>query len=74
MKNADAVVVAVAHDEFKTISWEDIKTCEADQQSRFCVGRRKQYEGLIDCKDNFLLIDVKGIFDRKEAEEAGCLY
>ena len=32
-------------------------------------------EGLIDCKDkSFLLIDVKGIFDRKEAEEAGCLY
>ena len=29
VKNVDAVVVAVAHDEFKTISWEDIKTCRS---------------------------------------------
>ena len=77
VKNVDAVVVAVAHDEFKTISWEDIKNMQKPINNHVSALEEvaATSEGLIDCKDkSFLLIDVKGIFDRKEAEEAGCLY
>jgi len=58
MKDLDAVVIAVAHNEFKTLKPEDIdKLYKASSKN-----------------DNRVLIDVKGLLDRKEYEKLGYNY
>lgn len=54
IKNMDAVIIAVAHDEFMKLKMSDIE--------KFFGGDKK------------ILIDVKGIFNRKEYEQAGYIY
>ncbi len=54
IKNMDAVILAVAHDEFTKLTMEDI--------SRFFADGTK------------VLLDVKGLLDRKEYEAAGYNY
>jgi UDP-N-acetyl-D-galactosamine dehydrogenase len=54
VKDIDALVVAVAHKEFKALTLKDLKAlCRNDE----CV-----------------LVDLKGIFDKIEAEQLGYLY
>ncbi len=57
VKDADCVVLAVAHDEFKNLSWEQMdamfKDCPMDEK---------------------VLVDVKGIRERKEAKRLGYRY
>ncbi len=54
MKNLDAVVLAVAHTEFKTLTLADIDAMYGDGTK--------------------VLVDVKGILNRKEYEDAGYSY
>ncbi len=54
VKNADAVVVAVAHDIYKCLDFEQLKT-------KFL-------------KAPYILIDLKKLFDKKEAEDKGFIY
>lgn len=54
IKNVDAVVLAVAHTEFKSLNMEQINTL---------YGEGKK-----------IMIDVKGLLNRKEYEEAGYSY
>lgn len=54
IKDMDAVVLAVAHDEFKKLTMTDIS-------SFFGEGRK-------------VLVDIKGLLDRKEYENAGYSY
>lgn len=54
IKNADAVILAVAHDEFKELSITDIDTFYGSGQK--------------------IMIDIKGLLDRKEYETAGYEY
>lgn len=54
IKDMDAVVLAVAHDEFKTLKMSDIDMLYGD-------GKR-------------VLIDIKGLLERREYENAGYLY
>ncbi len=54
VKNMDAVILAVAHDEFKTLKMSDIDALYADGQK--------------------ILLDIKGILNRKEYENAGYSY
>ena len=54
IKNADAVILAVAHDEFKKFTIDDIGAF-------FGEGRK-------------VLLDIKGLLDRKEYENAGYIY
>ncbi len=54
VRDMDAVVLAVAHNEFKTLSIEDIDTFYADGQK--------------------ILLDIKGLFNRKDFENNGYLY
>lgn len=54
IKNADAVVLAVAHDEFKNLTKSDIDGFYGDGQK--------------------IMIDIKGLLDRKEYENAGYEY
>ena len=74
IKDVDAVVFAVAHDEFKSISLTDVKklyngnrnsvyTSEAAATSEMDIESTKE-----------VLVDVKGLFNRKEAEELNYLY
>lgn len=78
ISNVDAVVFAVPHEEFKTIKLKEIKslfratdsncqdiTDEMAAMSEIAVADEKR-----DC----VLIDVKGMFSRKEAEDMGFLY
>lgn len=57
VKDADCVVLAVAHDEFKNLSWEQMDAMFKD--------------GPMDEK---VLVDVKGIRERKEAKRLGYRY
>ena len=54
VKNADAIVMAVAHDEFAELSIEDVNKFFGD-------GKK-------------VLLDIKGLLDRKQYEDAGYLY
>ena len=54
IKDMDAVILAVAHDEFAHFTMADM--------DKFCGGEQK------------VLLDIKGLLDRKEYENAGYLY
>lgn len=58
VKNADCIIVAVAHDEFKALSLDEIKAMY-NQQSK-------------DCEK--VLIDVKGLYSVKELNASGISY
>lgn len=77
-KGTDAVIVAVPHNIFKRLSLEDIKTLyrEADIENMDITG-----EVALGLDDNAepaqnanVLIDVRGIFSRKEADKLGFDY
>ncbi|MFD0961660.1 nucleotide sugar dehydrogenase [Paenibacillus chungangensis] len=76
IKEMDAVIFAVPHDEFKTIQLEEIKMMysrnryvnfesmnESAAASEFNINR-----------DDCILIDLKGMFNIKEARNAGFVY
>lgn len=54
IKNMDALIIAVSHDEFKPLTLEHLKDLYNNNKH--------------------VLIDVKGLFDRKEAEEMNYIY
>ncbi len=72
----DAAVFAVGHEEFKLIRLEDLKplyrTYQLDLYPAF-VEIAADIEGDRDNRSN-VLIDLKGIFNRKEAENMNYLY
>jgi UDP-N-acetyl-D-galactosamine dehydrogenase len=76
IKDVDAVVVAVAHEEFTNIKLEDLKELYKDYYEQ----NNEVLEEVAAILDNNcdngkqVLIDVKGIFDRKEAEDMNYLY
>lgn len=57
LKDMDAIVIAVGHDQFLNLSQEDLN-------GMFKKGSN----------DNKVLLDIKGVLDRKEYEEAGYKY
>ncbi len=68
----DAVVLAVAHDEFKSLALKNIKKMfssgsfeSAAEAADVQMGPRQ---------NNCVLIDIKGIFSKKEAEDMNYLY
>jgi UDP-N-acetyl-D-galactosamine dehydrogenase len=76
IKDVDAVVVAVAHDEFRNIKLEDLKKFYKDYYAQNNEAFEEVAVALDKDWDNRkqVLIDVKGIFDRKEAENMNFLY
>jgi UDP-N-acetyl-D-galactosamine dehydrogenase len=54
VKGLDAIVIAVAHEEFEEIALERLKAKFVDK--------------------HFILVDVKGMYEKQEAEENGFLY
>ncbi|MEK4129099.1 nucleotide sugar dehydrogenase [Solibacillus sp. FSL W8-0474] len=70
----DAIIFAVPHDEFKLIQLEDIKNMfckkvllDTDETMEVAATSMLDVNG-------FVLMDLKGIFDRKEAEDNGFSY
>lgn len=76
IKDIDAAIFAVSHEEFKSLRLEDIKKMYNTSVSS-CSDAMDEvaavYEECTD-KSNYVLIDVKGIFDKKEAEEMNYIY
>ncbi|HMM19884.1 MAG TPA: nucleotide sugar dehydrogenase [Selenomonadales bacterium] len=75
IKDVDAVVVAVAHNTFRAIKLADMKAlykaCEPDDLGALEAAATLEK----DCDNNKpVLIDVKGVFDKNEAEKLDYLY
>ncbi len=74
IKAVDGVIVAVAHDEFASLSLKDLKALYKDwEASSALMESAATIDEDADSKKQ-VLIDVKGIFDRKEAENVNYLY
>jgi UDP-N-acetyl-D-galactosamine dehydrogenase len=75
IKAIDAVIVAVAHHEFKKITLEEMKTLYRNEHRYEFVHLETAATLVKDYDDNKpVLIDVKGIFDRKEVQKMNYLY
>lgn len=72
IKNVDAVVFTVAHDEFISLDLEKMKNLynSSDYKSLDEIAVTTEEEN----KEEHVLVDVKGIFSREEAEKLGYLY
>jgi UDP-N-acetyl-D-galactosamine dehydrogenase len=78
IKNMDAVIFAVPHDEFNAIQLNDIKgmfgpTGFENTVAMNEVAATAEFDIDIDRKD-CVLTDLKGMFNRREAEDAGFVY
>lgn len=74
IKDMDAVIVAVGHKEYLELSLEDIKELYAVNMLVTNTGEAVE-EASIDAEySELVLVDVKGIFNRKEAESKNYLY
>lgn len=78
IKEMDAVIFAVPHDEFKSIQLEDVKamfgtTEYINSEVMSEVAATSEFGIDIDRKD-CVLIDLKGMFNRQEAENIGFVY
>ncbi len=62
IKNMDAVIVAVGHKEYMELNLESIKKLYAEKPDS------------LNSEDKLVLVDVKGIFDKKEAQLKNYLY
>ncbi|HHW70102.1 MAG TPA: nucleotide sugar dehydrogenase [Clostridiales bacterium] len=59
VKDMDGIIFAVPHNEFKSMTLEDVKKFYASKDNE---------------KDGYVLVDVKGMFNRKEAEDMNYIY
>ncbi len=66
IKDIDAVVLAVPHEEYKELSLEDISSLYNNNYTHI--------NGNESTDDKKVFIDVKGMLDRKDAEKTGYLY
>jgi len=73
INDVDAIVFAVAHEEFKSMKLEDIKKMYNNRWNNY---QEVIEEIAVTAEDNnkYVLIDVKGIFNRKEAENMNFQY
>lgn len=76
IKDVDAVIFAVPHEEFKNIKLDDIKKLYNKRWNGHFYGKDEVAASLEleNENDKYVLIDVKGMFNRKEAENNGFLY
>lgn len=70
----DAVIFAVSHDEFKSIKLDDLKKMFKKNNETDVNPTSLVESGSVSGDNNYVLIDVKGMFNRKEAESKGYLY
>jgi UDP-N-acetyl-D-glucosamine/UDP-N-acetyl-D-galactosamine dehydrogenase len=79
IKEMDAVIFAVPHSEFKEISLEDVKRMSRSSAGNINlevmseIAATTEFELEVDT-NNCVLVDIKGMFNRTEAEQMGFLY
>ncbi|MDR6121918.1 UDP-N-acetyl-D-galactosamine dehydrogenase [Bacillus sp. SLBN-46] len=80
IKEMDAIIFAVAHDEFKSICLEDVKKMYRNSAQMYIhseamneVASASEFDTEAERNDH-VLIDIKGVFNRTEAENSGFLY
>jgi UDP-N-acetyl-D-glucosamine/UDP-N-acetyl-D-galactosamine dehydrogenase len=80
IEEMDAVIFAVAHDEFKSICLEDVKKMYRSSDQMYIhsevmneVAVASEFDTEAERNDH-VLIDIKGVFNRTEAENSGFLY
>jgi UDP-N-acetyl-D-glucosamine/UDP-N-acetyl-D-galactosamine dehydrogenase len=80
IKEMDAVIFAVAHDEFQSICLEDVKKMYKSSGQMYIhsevmneVAAASEFDTEAESNDH-VLIDIKGVFNRTEAENSGFLY
>lgn len=78
IKEIDAVIFAVPHDEFKAISLEDVKRMFGPEEYNNSeamneVAATSEIEIEVDNR-GYVLMDIKGMFSRIQAEDMGFLY
>lgn len=78
IKDMDAIIFAVPHEEFKSIQIEDVKgmfsTSSYIQSEVMSEVAATSEDKVSSDKNDFVLMDIKGIFNRNEAENAGLSY
>ncbi|SCI76472.1 UDP-glucose 6-dehydrogenase tuaD [uncultured Clostridium sp.] len=78
IKDMDAVIVAVGHKEYKELSLDSIKVLYEVKSLALSNGQVLDEVALkeenIEDEDKLVLVDVKGVFNRKEAELNNYLY
>jgi UDP-N-acetyl-D-galactosamine dehydrogenase len=76
IKGMDAVVFAVAHDAFRSLSLADVRAmlCPGSCCCLDETAAARSADAAAPSAGGCVLIDVKGIFDRREAEKMGFLY
>lgn len=67
IKDMDVIIFAVPHEQFKSIHWENI-------ESMYKEAVKTSPEAPDKACNKYVLIDVKGMLDRIEAEDRGYMY
>jgi UDP-N-acetyl-D-glucosamine/UDP-N-acetyl-D-galactosamine dehydrogenase len=78
IKDMDAIIFAVPHDEFKSIQLKDVKKMfgtkwDVNAEAMNEVAAASEFKSDFN-RNNLVLMDIKGRFDRKEAMNEGFLY
>lgn len=79
VNDVDAIIFAVPHEEFKNLKLEEIKKMYRDSQKVYFeamkeVAATSENTNYVEKNNEHVLIDIKGMFDRKEAEQEGFSY
>ncbi|GEN46669.1 nucleotide sugar dehydrogenase [Alkalibacillus haloalkaliphilus] len=77
VKNVDAVIFAVNHEEFQSYNLDELKQvyrCTEKAISEAYNEIAATSDSNSEIKEDLVLIDIKGVFGRKEAEDAGYNY
>jgi UDP-N-acetyl-D-glucosamine/UDP-N-acetyl-D-galactosamine dehydrogenase len=79
IKGMDAVIFAVPHEEFKTMHLKDIRRMFKSNEETYLkafneVAATSEYYELENSTNDLILVDIKAIFNRDEAEKSGFMY
>lgn len=73
LQGVDAVIVTVAHSSFMNLTLEDMKALYKTENSQDTAAVKTE-EAIDNDNSKLVLVDVKGIFDRKQAQSLNYLY
>lgn len=74
IKDIDAVIFAVAHDDFKNINLQDVRDMFQPEKHFEALNEVVATSDIEGDSNECVLMDIKGLFNRKEAEDAGFEY
>ncbi|MCM1989350.1 nucleotide sugar dehydrogenase [Oceanirhabdus seepicola] len=74
IKDVDAIIVSVGHDQYKELNFDRYRKFFKGHSKEEFKYREVAVESVDEQTSNMVLVDVKGILNKKEAEEYGYLY